>query len=76
GALEDVSKRSGAYMASLWKIESGTVAAGDASAKAAPKLIGLGDAAGEVDKKAEKAAEQMRKLTAEIAKIDGGVGRG
>ena len=76
GALDDVSKRSGAYMADLWKIESGTAAAGDASATAAPKLIGLGDAIDATDKKAEKAAEQMRKLTAEIAKLDAGVGRG
>ena len=76
GALEDVSKRSGAYMASLWKLESGTVAAGDASAKAAPKLIGLGGASDDAAAKHAKQARELANLTEKIADIDAATRKG
>lgn len=52
-ALQDVSKRSGAYIANLWQQKAATDGAGEAADGASKKLLGLGGSTEEAGKKAK-----------------------
>lgn len=69
GALDDVSKRSGAYMADLWKLDGAQQSVGDSATKTAPTLLGLGDASEKAGKKHDDQAEALARLEEKIADI-------
>lgn len=75
-ALDDVSKKTGAYMQGLWKAKDSTDAAGDAAPPAARKIAGLGEAHDAAGKKATKQADELDKLAGKIRDIDAAVGAG
>lgn len=62
--------------ANLWKQKDATDGAGEASAKAAPKLIGLGDASGDAADKHAKQARELANLKEKIADIDASTRKG
>lgn len=68
--LRKSADQTGNYVANLWTQRDATDAAGDAAAKAAPKLIGLGGASEEGAKKAKKQAEELAKLRDRIREIE------
>lgn len=75
-ALDDVSKKTGAYMVDLWKTKDATTGAGDAAPVAARKIAGLGDAHDDAGKKAKKQADELDRLREKIAGIDAAIGTG
>ena len=76
GALDDVSKKSGAYMADLWSQKNATDGAGNAADAAKPKLLGLGGASDDAAKQHKKQADELERLAAKIADINEAVAKG
>jgi hypothetical protein len=66
-ALKDVSKRSGDYMANLWKQTDQT---GQSADTAKPKLLGLGGAIDDSGKKAKKTADEFARLVEHINELN------
>lgn len=69
-ALDGVSKKTGAYMADLWKQKDATDATGTAAGMTAPKIAGLGDASDDAAKKHKKEADELAKLNERIDQIN------
>lgn len=66
-ALKDVSKRSGDYMANLWKQTDQT---GQSADTAKPKLLGLGAAIDDSGKKAKKTSDEFARLVEHINELN------
>lgn len=74
--LDGVSKKTGEYMAGLWKSKDAADGAGGAAEQAKPKIAGLGDAHDDAGKKAKRQAEELDRLKDKIAAINFAVANG
>lgn len=75
-ALDDVAKKTSAYMVGLWKSKEATDGAGQAATVAERKIAGLGDAHDDGAKKAKKQADELAKLAEKMRAIDAAIGVG
>jgi len=75
-ALDDVSKKSGAYMVDLLEAKGATDAVADAAPPAARKIAGLAESLESAAKAAKKQAEELKRLKDKIDDINDATAKG